>query len=186
MVAASFALQEENFSYRDIIEGKKLILTGAAIEAEVNRGRIVISEFCKSRLNPNSYNYRLGSVIKKYDEDSGRFSPIELPEWGFVLEPERMYLGSTLEVIGSSHFAMSLIGRSSMGRLGLFLQVSADLGHTTSCHSWTLELVACRRIRLYPEMIIGQVSFWVNDGPIECAGKTYANYNKPTESKLNL
>lgn len=172
--------------YQYIIEGKKVILTGAAIEAEVSRGRIEITDFCKSRINPNSYNYRLASVIKRFDENLGSFASIEIPESGYVLEPGRMFLGSTLEIIGSTQFAMSLIGRSSMGRLGLFLQVSADLGHTTSCHSWTLELVACRRIRLYSGMTIGQVSFWVNDGHIECAGKNYANYNEPTESMLIL
>lgn len=54
---------------------------------------------------------------------------------------------------------MSLIGRSSTGRLGLFLQVSADLGHTGAEHKWTLELVAAKPIKIYPNMIIGQISF---------------------------
>jgi hypothetical protein len=45
-----------------------------------------------------------------------------------------------LEELGSRKYAMSLIGRSSIGRLGLFLQVSANLGHTGSSHCWTLEL----------------------------------------------
>ena len=76
---------------------------------------------------------------------------------------------------------MSLIGRSSMGRLGLFLQVSANLGHTTSCHQWTLELVAAKPIRLYPNMIIGQVTFWDNQGEIYDHPFTYANFSLPTE-----
>jgi dCTP deaminase len=161
-----------------------MILTGSAIEENVRAGRITISDFCRSRVNPNSYNYRLGPVIKRFDKERGIFTAIPLPENGLVLEPREMYLGSTLEIIGSDHYSMSLIGRSSIGRLGLFLQVSADLGHTTSCHCWTLELVACRPIRLYSSMNIGQVSFWRNHGQIKCLGKTYAGYHEPTESRV--
>lgn len=77
---------------------------------------------------------------------------------------------------------MSLIGRSSVGRLGLFLQVSADLGHTTSQHQWTLELVAAKPIILYPNMKIGQVTFWNNCGVLKPDTFTYANFNYPYEA----
>ena len=76
---------------------------------------------------------------------------------------------------------MSLIGRSSIGRLGLFLQVSANLGHVTSCHKWTLELFPCKNIRIYPRMKIGQISFWSTLGDISCFGKTYALFSNPQE-----
>ncbi|OJH35768.1 dCTP deaminase domain-containing protein [Cystobacter ferrugineus] len=51
------------------------------------------------------------------------------PPEGFLLQPGRVYLGSTQEVIGTDTYVPSLIGRSSLGRLGLFLQITADLGH---------------------------------------------------------
>ncbi len=79
---------------------------------------------------------------------------------------------------------MSLIGRSSMGRLGLFLQLSADLGHTTSCHRWTLEIVATRPIWIYPGMVIGQVSFWRNTGTLNPSPALYATFNDPCESRI--
>ena len=69
-----------------------------------------------------------------------------------------------------------------MGRYGLFLQISANLGHTTSSHRWTLELYACKKIILYAGMNIGQVSFWTNRGEVRCYGKTYATFNAPMET----
>lgn len=161
-----------------------MILTGPFIEQEIRAGRIVIDPYRREAVNPNSYNYRLGHRLKYYDERSGKFTELTLPDDGYVLRPHRMHLGHTAEVIGSSAYAMSLIGRSSMGRLGLFLQVSADLGHTASCHRWTLEIVAARPIRIYPGMVVGQVSFWRNYGRVSPAQVGYARFNDPHESRI--
>jgi dCTP deaminase len=161
-----------------------VILTGAFIDEEVRSGRIVIDPYDPEAVNPNSYNYRLGERIKRYDEASRLFADVLLPSEGYVLRPHTMYLGHTAEIIGSSHYAMSLIGRSSMGRLGLFLQVSADLGHTSSCHRWTLEIVAARPIRIYPGMTIGQVSFWRNAGRIAPTPAHYAEFSDARESLI--
>ena len=63
----------------------------------------------------------------------------------------------------------SLIGRSSVGRLGLFLQITADLGHLGKAHCWTLELKVVQSLIVYPHMKIGQVSFWqVTGGNNKC------------------
>jgi dCTP deaminase len=164
-----------------------MILTGRRIASEVAAGAIVISDFSASRVNPNSYNYRLGHTIKVYggSDQDGRplFTARRIPEEGLVLYPGHAYLGVTEEIIGSSVYAMSLIGRSSVGRYGLFMQISANLGHTTSCHRWTLELYACRPIVVCPRMEIGQVSFWKNFGSVACLGKTYARFNEPMEQQ---
>lgn len=79
---------------------------------------------------------------------------------------------------------MSLIGRSSTGRLGLFLQVSADLGHTGSVHKWTLELVTAKPFRVYPGMITGQISFWLNYGDASLYEGGYSAYSCPQISKM--
>ena len=166
-----------------------MILTGEKIIHSVRQGDITISNFDENRVNPNSYNYLLGDSIKVFNGSDDRgvnsFDAVRLDDKGYVLEPGKMYLGVTNEVIGSSKYAMSLIGRSSIGRYGLFLQISADLGHTTSEHRWTLELYACKPIRVYPKMPIGQVSFWSNVGDVVCMGKTYALFNDPMESVNN-
>ncbi len=164
-----------------------MILTGTAIAEAIEGGDVFISPFDASLINPNSINYRLGETLKvfsHFDGSRSHFETVTIPLEGYVLQPHRMYLGHTLETIGSDVYAMSLIGRSSLGRLGLFLQVSANLGHTTSCHQWTLELVATKPIRLYAGMKIGQVSFWVNKGTIAPRVFTYALHNLPTESQF--
>ena len=164
-----------------------MILTGQEIIKEVSRGAIFITPFCPDQMNPNSYNYRLGKTIKvfsSFDGVSPSFEEIIIPEEGYILDPHTMYLSTTEEEIGSSEYAMSLIGRSSMGRLGLFLQVSADLGHTTSRHNWTLELVASKAIRIYPGMVIGQVSFWENKGNHTLYEGFYGNRNNIQESVI--
>lgn len=160
-----------------------MILTGSEIKKYIERGDIVIDPFCEDQLNPNSYNYRMGETLT-FKEDDGQYKTIKIPEEGFILYPNRVYLGSTWETLGSRKCAMSLIGRSSTGRLGLFLQVSADLGHTGSVHKWTLELVAAKPIRIYPKMITGQISFWLNEGDASLYEGGYSAYSRPQISKM--
>lgn len=164
-----------------------MILTGSHISAERAAGRIVLDPFASNQINPNSYNYRLGSSLKiptVHCDGTVTFETLRIGAKGHVLQPHTMYLGSTLELIGSYVYAMSLIGRSSLGRLGLFLQVSANLGHTGSAHHWTLELVAAQPIRIYPGMIVGQVIFWDNVGDIPKNNSFFARQHVPTESRF--
>jgi len=164
-----------------------MILTGKEIEKQIKSGNIVINPFNTDQINPNSYNYRLSNAIKIYDAMNGPrpvFREANIPKNGFVIEPSRLYLARTSEKIGSRKYAMSLIGRSSLGRLGLFLQISANLGHTNSEHHWTLEIVAAHKIRIYPNMIIGQISFWENRGDLEMYIGQYGRSDDIQESLL--
>ena len=163
-----------------------MILTGNEILKEMLQTDITIEPFNKTHLNPNSYNYRISDyiAIPKYNHHTHKmfYETIVIPAEGFILDPETTYLSHTYETLGSEIYAMSLIGRSSLGRLGLFLEVSADLGHTKSCHKWTLEIVATLPIKLYSGMVIGQVSFWKNFGSIEKYNGQYGFLNYPQES----
>lgn len=143
-----------------------MILTGPKIQEAVEAGDIVISPFDAAALNPNSYNYRLGRRLLVTSTsaalDSAKVSPwteVEIPVEGLVLLPRRLYLGHTVERIGSARYVTTLMGRSSVGRLGVFLQAAADLGNL-AVHRWTLELSVVQPVRLYAEMVIGQVCFW--------------------------
>lgn len=168
-----------------------MILTGEEIKKQVALGRIHISPFLESNLNPNSYNYRLGpelleivdEVIDPKSEQQSRL--IRLTEDGIVLQPGRLYLGNTVEEIGSDYYVTSLIGRSSVGRLGIFLQITADLGHLGAKHRWTLELKVVQPVICYPLMKIGQVSFWTVDGHVNRLydGK-YAKYSSAHQSEI--
>jgi dCTP deaminase len=160
-----------------------MILSGAAIRQAVQQGEIVLGAWSEQQLNPNSYNFRLADKLL-HIADAGGFFP--LPRWielgpeGFVLEPRNLYLGATAEVIGSDRFAMTLLGRSSTGRLGLFLNVTADLGHTGSSSRWTLELSVVQSLRIYPGMQVGQVAFWRNAGSVALYGGRYQQDLEPT------
>ena len=163
-----------------------MILTGSEIERQRAAGGLTIEPFNAPRLNPCSYTYRLGpqlGVPQLPGHGTGEevtFRTIDIPPEGYVLLPHRMYLGHTLEVLGSNAFAMSLIGRHSLGRLGLFLQVSANLIHVGARHQITLELVAALPIRLYPGMEIGEISFWEVQGERRGYTGGYAAHSTPT------
>ena len=167
-----------------------MILTGKEIDLERVAGHLTIEPFEPDNLKPNSYTYRLGpqlGVPSDTPDENGRtgFTMVEIPPEGYVLQPGPMYLGHTLEVLGSDRFAMSLIGRNSLGRLGLFLQVSANLIHTGARHQITLELVAALPIRLYAGMKIGEISFWQTQGELKTYDSGgYTAHNAPTPSKL--
>jgi dCTP deaminase len=140
-----------------------MILTGPAIKSAVAKGEITIDPFNERDLNPNSYNYHLGSKLLLPSLDDARRIEQSIPERGIILEPNHVYLAATMETLGSKRFVTLLLGRSSLGRLGLFLNITADLGHIGSCSHWTLELSVVQRLRVYPGMRIGQVSFWITD-----------------------
>jgi dCTP deaminase len=164
-----------------------MILTGSEITRQVRQGRITITPFSTEQVNPNSYNYRLGEWITvcRGNTGDGGSPVIRIPDQGFLLMPRQLYLGHTAEKIGSRAFVTSLIGRSSMGRLGLFLQISADLGNLGPAHSWTLELFVVQPLRIYAGMKIGQVSFWRPTGTIELYSGSYTDYSMPTHCVVN-
>lgn len=163
-----------------------MILTGPAINTAVKNGRVVLKPFDAANLNPNSYNYHLGDTLLILRSDAQRSRRIKLQADGFVLQPGHIYLGTTQEIIGSDFFVTLLLGRSSVGRLGIFLNVTADLGHIGSCSRWTLEITVIQPVRIYPKMKIGQVSFWVTDHrtPVRYKGR-YHNDAKPVPNRDN-
>lgn len=167
-----------------------MILSGLKIKKEIENGNITICPYNDSLLNPNSYNYRLGDELLLIEDDiidpkkKCKFKKIKLTSEGYVLEPNRLYLGSTVEKIGSDKYITQLIGRSSVGRLGLFLQVTAPLGHVGCKHSWTLELKCVQPLRVYPNMKIGQVTFWCIDGNYQKYDGKYTKYQYPHVSEF--
>jgi dCTP deaminase len=137
-----------------------VVLTGHAILAERRRGALTIEPFDPASVNPNSYNFHLHPVLLEVARTSLRQTRRVIPKRGIVLRPGRVYLGATQELIGSGDYVVTLLGISSVGRLGIFLNITADLGHL-GCHSrWTLEIAVVQPVRVYPGMGIGQVAFW--------------------------
>ncbi|HSW88789.1 MAG TPA: hypothetical protein VLG12_06530 [Candidatus Saccharimonadales bacterium] len=168
-----------------------MILTNSEIKKQVEKGDIHINPFSERNLNPNSYNYHLGDKILEAtnniidSKEKVIFKEITLNEQGYMLFPQKLYLANTLEEIGSDIFVTSLIGRSSVGRLGIFLQITADLGQLGAKHCWTLELKVVQPVKVYPGMKIGQVSFWQALGfqSKKYFGK-YGSYSDPHGSEI--
>lgn len=164
-----------------------MILTGHEIKKNIENGNIHISPFDESMLSTNSYDYRIDSkLIELVDipvdpKKQSSYQEINFTDEGYVLSPNKTYLANTYEEIGSDVFVPSLIGNSSLGRLGLFLQITADLGNLGAKHKWTLELKAIQPIKIYPMMKIGQVTFWKTFGSDEI--KYQGKYDKFSVAK---
>jgi dCTP deaminase len=142
-----------------------MILSDIDIEQQLNEQRIGIEPYTIARLNPNSYNLTLAPRLLMYTApilDSRTANPtveISIPDSGRVLEPGRLYLGSTNETTNTPYHVPLVEGRSSLGRLGLFVHVSAGFGDVGFNGRWTLEIAALHPIKIYPGMEICQIYF---------------------------
>jgi dCTP deaminase len=141
-----------------------MILSGNEIRRQLG-SNIVIDPFNESRLNPNSYNLSLHDELLVYEEvvldmrKSNRVERIRIPEEGLVLTPNQLYLGRTLERTETHNYVPMIEGRSSIGRLGLFVHVTAGFGDVGFCGYWTLEMFAVQPVKIYPGVPICQIFF---------------------------
>lgn len=169
--------------------GRFVILTGPEIIDAAFDGRIDIAPFHSEQVNPNSYNVCLGETLVVYTGtviDPYRPNPtraIKIDSDGFVLQPNELYLGHTVERVGSDSFVPLLFGRSSVGRLGLFVEITAPIGDLGFHGQWTLMLSPVRPLRVYPGMKIGQIMFFDTLGDIEPYTGKYQGAVGPQESR---
>ncbi|MGF0242349.1 dCTP deaminase [Rhodococcus sp. IEGM1300] len=167
-----------------------MILTGSEIENRVRSGEIVISPFSHENVNPNSYAFHLHNQLKVYEDDvidvhTEAFTrTFEIGPQGFELQPRKLYLASSIETMGSTHFVPTYAARSSIARLGMFINLSAPLGDIGFVGRWTLQLYALNRIRVYPGMSIGQMMFWNVKGDIELYNGKYQGATEAFASRI--
>lgn len=167
-----------------------MILTGPEIVESVRTGKIVIDPFLPESCNPNSYNFRLSDTLRVYDEfpldpkRQNRYTDLSIPPEGFVLDPCRLYLGSTMEVLGSRYYAPTYAARSSVARLGLFINLSASLGDIGFIGQWTLQLFTMHPLRVYAGMRIGQMMWWRPKGRIELYHGKYQGSRGPQSTLI--
>ncbi len=173
-----------------------MILTDAEILVEIDRGTIVIQPYRLDCLGSNSYDVHLGAALATYTSpvlDAREHNEIEhftIPEEGFVLRPDMLYLGVTEEYTETHKHVPFLEGKSSVGRLGIDIHATAGKGDVGFCNTWTLEISVKQPVRIYAGMPIGQLIYFVVKG--DCinpyATKSSAKYNtrtvKPVESMM--
>jgi dCTP deaminase len=141
-----------------------MILTGHEIRRRLGRD-IVIDPFDEARLNPNSYNLTLHNELMTYEEvvldmkKANRIKRLEIPPEGIVLNPTQLYLARTVERTETHNLVPMIEGRSSIGRLGLFVHVTAGFGDVGFCGYWTLEMFAIQHVRIYPFVPICQIFY---------------------------
>lgn len=141
-----------------------MLLSGREIHKHMGKD-IIIEPFDPKRLNPNSYNLTLANELLVYDKplldmkQQNTASRIVIPEEGLILEPGRLYLGRTNEFTKTDTFVPMLEGRSSIGRLGLFIHVTAGFGDVGFAGYWTLEIFCVQPIKIYPDVEICQIYY---------------------------
>lgn len=146
-----------------------MILSGREIRSHLG-DRIVIDPFSEQQLNPNSYNLKLHDGLRVYQStelDMRVENPSEelkIPAEGLLLEPHRLYLGRTVEFTATDGFVPMLEGRSSIGRLGLFVHITAGFGDVGFRGYWTLEMFCVQPIRIYAGVEICQVFYHTLQG----------------------
>lgn len=167
-----------------------MILSGKKIAEEQGTG-IKITPFNESQVNPNSYNLRLSNELAYYEDDvldmkkKPTLKSIQIPEEGYLLEPDKLYLGRTVEYTETDKYVPMLEGRSSIGRLGLYIHVTAGFGDVGFSGYWTLEMHCLQPIRIYPNVEICQIYYHTINGEYDLysSGK-YANNQGIQESRL--
>ena len=148
-----------------------MILSGGEILARQGAD-IMIDPFDPCNLNPNSYNMTLHDELITYEEvvldmrQPNRVRRIRIPSDGFVLAPNQLYLGRTIERTATHNLVPMIEGRSSIGRLGLFVHVTAGFGDVGFCGYWTLEMFAVQPVRIYPGVPICQIFYHQITGAI--------------------
>jgi dCTP deaminase len=173
-----------------------MILSDQEILAAIERGEIAISPFTRTCLGSNSYDVHLGKTLAVYKDSvldarkHNEISYFEIPPEGFVLQPNELYLGVTLEYTETKKHVPFLEGKSSVGRLGIDIHATAGKGDIGFCNHWTLEISVKKPVRVYVGMPVGQLIYFTVQGEalIPYSAKTNAKYNTkgalPVESMM--
>lgn len=160
-----------------------MILTDANILKQIESKDIVIQPFDQKCLGCNSYDVHLGKTLALYKNNTldarshNEIETFEIPEEGYVLTPDKFYLGVTYEYTESHKHVPFLEGKSSVGRLGIDIHATAGKGDIGFCNHWTLEISVKQPVRVYYKMPIGQLIFFEVDGDI------LTPYNKKASAK---
>jgi dCTP deaminase len=181
-----------------------VLLSDRDIRAEIDSGRVVLSPYDESMVQPSSIDVRLDRYFRLFDNhkypvidprqeqpDLTRLVECERDE-PLMLHPGEFVLGSTYEVVTlPDDLAARLEGKSSLGRLGLLTHSTAGFIDPEFTGHVTLELsnVATLPITLWPGMKIGQLCFFRLSSAAENAygsakyGSRYQNQRGPTASR---
>lgn len=153
-------------------------------------GDIEIEPFTERQLNPNSYNLTLHNELLIYNDrilDMKKQNSVKaliISPDGLLLEPGVLYLGRTNEYTKTNNLVPMLEGRSSVGRLGLYVHVTAGFGDVGFAGYWTLEISCVQPVRIYPDVEICQIYYHSLSGEFECYNSGKYQNNKGIQPSL--
>lgn len=88
------------------------------------------------------------------------------PTHGWVLKPGIGYLMHTVERVHSRRFVPVLDGKSSVGRLFIWVHATAGYGEVGFDGQYTLEVMVLHPVRVYPGMRFCQIRFHTTKGKV--------------------
>ena len=162
-----------------------MILSDTRILEEIEKGTIKVDPYTRECLGSNSYDVHLGKWLAKYKDeilDAKKHNLIdyfEIPDEGFILQPQVFYLGVTQEYTETHAHVPFLEGKSSTGRLGIDIHATAGKGDVGFCGNWTLEISCKIPVRIYKGMPIGQLIYFPVEGEVE------VKYNSKKDAKYS-
>jgi dCTP deaminase len=181
-----------------------VILSDRSIREELASGRLVVEPICDDQIQPASIDLRAGDQFRVFHNQRKAYIDVKedqadltelvsaSAEKPFILHPGEFALGATLErVTLPDDLVARLEGKSSLGRLGLLIHSTAGFIDPGFSGHITLELsnIATLPITIYPDMQIGQISFYrlttPADRPYGSAGNKYHGQTGPTPSKFH-
>lgn len=150
-----------------------MFLSDKDILAEVKAGNITLEPFEVKRLQPATYDIRLGNTFivnephstMAIDPARGVYPKthnVEVADGDeFILHPGVSILGYSKERFGSDSFLIEVNGKSSLARIGLIVHNSASIVNPGHYLNIALELCNLNNVPivLRPGMEIAQLSF---------------------------
>jgi dCTP deaminase len=158
------------------------VLSDGTIRRLIEDGRITIDPYDESLIQPASVDLRLGDSFRVFHNHRAPAIDLREPPSGlteevlisaddpFIIHPGEFCLGRTLEWVELPDDIVARIeGKSSIGRLGLIVHATAGFCDPGWRGTLTLELNNLTRvpIKLYPGLLIAQLSFMALDRPAE-------------------
>lgn len=147
-----------------------------------------------NRVGPNSYDIMIGETLTTYvadkpmdprNQDTFVTKQEVIPETGYLLQPNKLYLIPTEHEIGSDCYIPIMTGRSSLGRSGVSVHQEAGFGDIGFRGIWTLQVTTVFPYIIYPHMKMAQIYFITPYGDIN---KWYNGkyQNSKTESSTKI
>lgn len=165
----------------------------------------MIKEYREECLNPASYDLTLSSVIRRVKDLPYEMDVVEIPsehtylyvidDRGFQLKPFEFILAASNEIITlPQDLAARVEGKSSLGRIGLAVHITAGFIDPGFHGSITLEVVNLlgKHIRLRKNMRIAQIAFMPMFHPPEMGYEVKGHYQNtgldgnPVESRYRM